>query len=128
MTDATGVLVERLAGLTPTVALVLGSGLGGLVEEIEDAVQIPYGDIPGFPKGGVSGHAGKVVAGLFNGTPVLMLAGRAHYYEHGNPAAMRPAVKRASKVARTTARSSALAFRTLSTASSIESTMKPDTP
>ena len=93
MTDATAVLVERLAGRTPAVALVLGSGLGGLVDEIAEAVRIPYGDIPGVPHSGVSGHAGQVVAGLFNGTPVLMLAGRAHYYEHGNAAAMRPVLE-----------------------------------
>ena len=93
MTDATGVLVERLAGRTPAVALVLGSGLGGLVDEVSEAVRIPYGDIPGFPHSGVSGHAGQVVAGSFNGTPVLMLAGRAHYYEHGNAAAMRPVLE-----------------------------------
>ena len=93
MTDATAVLVERLAGRTPAVALVLGSGLGGLVDEVADSVRIPYGEIPGFPHSGVSGHAGQVVAGLFNGTPVLMLAGRAHYYEHGNAAAMRPVLE-----------------------------------
>jgi purine-nucleoside phosphorylase len=93
MTDATAVLVERLAGRTPAVALVLGSGLGGLVDEVAEAVRIPYGEVPGFPHSGVSGHAGQVVAGLFNGTPVLMLAGRAHYYEHGNAAAMRPVLE-----------------------------------
>ena len=93
MTDATAVLVERLAGRTPAVALVLGSGLGGLVDEVAEAVRIPYGDIPGFPESGVSGHAGQVVAGLFNSTPVIMLAGRAHYYEHGNAAAMRPVLE-----------------------------------
>ena len=93
MTDATAVLVERLAGRTPAVALVLGSGLGGLVDEVEDAVRIPYGELPGFPKSGVTGHAGQVVAGRLSGAPVVMLAGRAHYYEHGDPAAMRPALE-----------------------------------
>ena len=63
MKDATAVLVERLAGRTPAVALVLGSGLGGLVDEVEDAVRIPYGDLPGFPQSGVTGHAGQIVAG-----------------------------------------------------------------
>src|SRR5690606_18185161 len=48
---------------------------------------------PGFPRSGVSGHAGELVAGRLSGTPVLMLNGRAHYYEHGNPAAMRPALE-----------------------------------
>lgn len=86
-------LVERLGGRTADTALVLGSGLGGLVDELEDAVRIPYGDLPGFPVSGVSGHAGQVVAGRFGGVPVLMLAGRAHYYEHGNAAAMRPVLE-----------------------------------
>jgi purine-nucleoside phosphorylase len=86
-------LVEHLAGLVPSVAIVLGSGLGGLVDEIEDAVRVPYGDLPGFPGSGVTGHAGQVVAGLFAGQPVLMLAGRSHYYEQGNAAVMRPVLE-----------------------------------
>lgn len=93
MKTAVDHLVERLAGRTADTALVLGSGLGGLVDELEDAVRIPYGDLPGFPVSGVSGHAGQVVAGRFGGVPVLMLAGRAHYYEHGNAAAMRPVLE-----------------------------------
>ena len=93
MMDAIDTLVERLNGLTPKTALVLGSGLGPLAGEVEDAVRVPYADLPGFPRSGVSGHAGEVVAGRLSGTPVLMLNGRAHYYEHGNPAAMRPALE-----------------------------------
>ena len=64
-----------LGGLAPKTALVLGSGLGGLVDEVEDAVRIPYSDLPGFPRSGVTGHAGQVVAGRLAGAPVLMLAG-----------------------------------------------------
>lgn len=93
MRTAVDHLVERLGVRTADTALVLGSGLGGLVDELEDAVRIPYGDLPGFPLSGVSGHAGQVVAGRFGGVPVLMLAGRAHYYEHGNAAAMRPVLE-----------------------------------
>jgi purine-nucleoside phosphorylase len=93
MKEATDRLVERLEGLAPKTALVLGSGLGGLVDEVEDAVRIPYAELPGFPLSGVTGHAGAVVAGRFAGAPILMLAGRAHYYEHGNAAAMRPALE-----------------------------------
>ncbi len=94
MMEAVDVLVERLDGLAPTTALVLGSGLGGLVDEVEDALRIPYADLPGFPHSGVTGHAGEVVAGRLRGRrPVLMLAGRAHYYEHGDAAAMRPALE-----------------------------------
>ena len=86
-------LAGALAGLAPKTALVLGSGLGGLVDEVEDAVRIAYSDLPGFPRSGVTGHAGQVVAGRLAGTPVLMLAGRAHYYEHGDAAVMRPALE-----------------------------------
>ncbi len=68
-------------------------GFGGLVDEVEDAVRIPYAELPGFPRSGVTGHAGQVVAGRLAGAPVLMLAGRAHYYEHGDAAVMRPALE-----------------------------------
>ncbi|MCB1419271.1 MAG: purine-nucleoside phosphorylase [Notoacmeibacter sp.] len=93
MTATVDILIERLNGLTPRIALVLGSGLGSLVDEVQDAVRIPYGDLPGFPKSGVTGHAAMLVAGLLGGVPVVMLSGRAHYYEHGNAAAMRPALE-----------------------------------
>jgi purine-nucleoside phosphorylase len=86
-------LIERLAGLAPATALVLGSGLGNLVDRIDDPVRVSYADLTGFPRSGVTGHAGELVAGLFAGVPVLMLSGRAHYYEHGNAAAMRPALE-----------------------------------
>jgi purine-nucleoside phosphorylase len=92
MNGAVDILVERLNGLAPRAALILGSGLGGLAGEVSDPVRIRYADLPGFPVGGVSGHAGEVVAGMFAGRPVLMLAGRAHYYEHGNAAVMRPVI------------------------------------
>lgn len=93
MREAVDILTERLHGLTPRIALVLGSGLGGLVEAVDDAVQVSYADLPGFPQSGVTGHAGMLVAGRLSGTPVIALSGRAHYYEHGNAAAMRPALE-----------------------------------
>ncbi|MEO3386640.1 purine-nucleoside phosphorylase [Mesorhizobium sp. CAU 1741] len=86
-------ITETLEGRTPKTAMVLGSGLGGLVAEVTDAVRISYGELPVFPQSGVTGHAGQLVAGNLSGTPVIMLAGRSHYYEHGNPAAMRPALE-----------------------------------
>ncbi len=93
MNQSVDILVERLNGLTPRIAFVLGSGLGSLVEGVEDAVRISYADLPGFPKSGVTGHAAEVVAGRLGGVPVLMLSGRSHYYEHANAAAMRPALE-----------------------------------
>ncbi|MGV1750716.1 purine-nucleoside phosphorylase [Agrobacterium sp. CG674] len=87
------VLVDRLNGLMPRTAIVLGSGLGSLVDEVTDAIHIPYAEIPGFPESAVSGHAGELVAGYLGGQPVIMLAGRVHYYEQGDASAMRPAIE-----------------------------------
>lgn len=71
----------RAAGLSPRVAIVLGSGLGPLAERIEDAVAVPYEDLPGFPRPAVSGHAGRLVLGRLGGVEVACLQGRAHAYE-----------------------------------------------
>jgi xanthosine phosphorylase len=70
----------------PRLGMVLGSGLGGLADQVADAVAIPYGDLPGFPVGSVPGHAGRLVLGTLAGVPVVVLQGRAHLYE-GIPAA-----------------------------------------
>lgn len=87
------VLRKRLGSARPRVALVLGSGLGGLLDEVEDAQRIPYAEIAGFPRIGVSGHSGELVSGTLNGVAVLILSGRVHYYETGDAAAMRPALE-----------------------------------
>ncbi|MDP9560121.1 UNVERIFIED_ORG: purine-nucleoside phosphorylase [Rhizobium nepotum] len=87
------ILVERLNGLMPRIAIVLGSGLGSLVDEVSDAIRVPYTELPGFPASGVSGHAGELVAGYLGGEPVMMLSGRVHYYEKGDPAAMRAVIE-----------------------------------
>ncbi|HEV7254384.1 MAG TPA: purine-nucleoside phosphorylase [Mesorhizobium sp.] len=93
MSEAASRIRERLNGLAPKLAIVLGSGLSGLADAVDDAVRIAYADLPGFPVSGVSGHRSEIVAGRLQGRPVLMLAGRAHYYEHGNAGAMRPALE-----------------------------------
>lgn len=82
-------LSRRLGSLKPRHAVILGSGLGSMVEALEGGVHVPYGDLEGFPQSGVSGHAGEFVAGMIGTTPVLMMSGRIHYYEKGNAAAMR---------------------------------------
>ncbi len=89
MTTVTDLLVERLDGLVPRVAIVLGSGLGSLVDGVTDQIRISYRELEGFPVSGVTGHAGELVAGYLGSQPVIMLSGRAHYYEHGDPKAMR---------------------------------------
>ncbi|MBS1585413.1 MAG: purine-nucleoside phosphorylase [Bacteroidetes bacterium] len=65
----------------PVVGIVLGSGLGGLVEKVEVEAEIAYKDIPHFPISTVKGHAGKLIFGNMGGKRVVMMAGRFHYYE-----------------------------------------------
>jgi purine-nucleoside phosphorylase len=72
----------------PRAGIVLGSGLSGLADEVEGAVRLSYADLPGFPRAAVSGHRGELVLGRLAGTPVAVLAGRAHAYEHGDPRVM----------------------------------------
>ncbi len=69
-------------GAPPKVALVLGSGLGALAEDLEERRAIPFGRIPHFPVStGVVGHAGELVLGRLSNTPVAVLSGRIHFYE-----------------------------------------------
>ena len=82
-------LIRARAGTEPPrLGLILGSGLGHLAEEVE-GVAIPYDQLPGFPQASVSGHNPKLVVGALEGVRVAVFGGRAHYYEHGNPAEMR---------------------------------------
>jgi purine-nucleoside phosphorylase len=60
---------------------VLGSGLGGFADSLEDRTETPYSAIPGWPVSGVAGHAGKLIEGRIGGADVIVLAGRAHLYE-----------------------------------------------
>ena len=72
---------------------MLGSGLSALGDELDDKVAIPFSELKGFPGGGVSGHGRDLLIGTMGGKRVAILTGREHYYEHGNPAAMRPALE-----------------------------------
>lgn len=85
--DTLSALRERLHEM-PEVALVLGSGLGDLADEIEDAVRIPFSEIPGFVAPGVAGHRGMLVAGRLEGVRCIALQGRFHLYEGHSPAAV----------------------------------------
>jgi purine-nucleoside phosphorylase len=73
--------VAARGGLAPRVALILGSGLGELADEIESPVVVPYAEIPHFPVSTVSGHAGQLVLGRLEGVPVVAMRGRVHFYE-----------------------------------------------
>lgn len=73
-------LAARL-GLSPRIAIVLGTGLGGLADRLEDVVSLPYAELPGFPMLTVKGHAGVLLVGRLGGVPVIVLNGRKHFYE-----------------------------------------------
>ena len=98
--------------------LILGSGLGGLADAAEDAVQIDYSDLPGFPEPGVAGHGGRLVLGRLGGLPVAILQGRKHIYEGGDPGAMRAPVRAALQ------RTGALALLATNAAGSL----RPESP
>ena len=79
--EAASSVARRLGSLEPRAAIVLGSGLGFLADEVQSAVRIPYAEIPGFPQPGVAGHKGELVAGTLDGVSVLVQNGRFHLYE-----------------------------------------------
>jgi purine-nucleoside phosphorylase len=81
-------IIDRLAeairdklDFTPRLGIILGTGLGGLADAVEKAVVFPYQQLPDWPQSTVQGHAGRLVAGLLEGQPVLVMQGRIHYYE-----------------------------------------------
>lgn len=71
----------KRAGIKPAVGIVLGSGLGNFAERAEIVSEIPYEDIPCFPRSTVEGHKGRFVFGKIGNTPVVIMQGRVHYYE-----------------------------------------------
>jgi purine-nucleoside phosphorylase len=82
--DAAASAIRERTDLEPVAGVVLGSGLGGFADAVEDAVEIPYADIPGWPPSTAVGHAGTLVVGRAGGAPVAVMKGRAHLYE-GHP-------------------------------------------
>jgi purine-nucleoside phosphorylase len=76
--------LRKLSSLRPTLAIVLGTGFHQLMKDMNVDARIPYTRLPGFPPVGVAGHAGEVLIGCLERTPVLVLSGRAHFYE-GHP-------------------------------------------
>lgn len=88
--------VERIrasGAATPELAIVLGSGWDGIAELVEQAIDIPYQELPAFPVLGVAGHAGTLRLGAIGGRPVALLRGRKHAYETGDPAGMKGAIR-----------------------------------
>ena len=76
---------QRIGTTTPVVGIVLGSGLGGLADDVVDAIAIPFEDLPGWPVATAPGHAGRLLLGSLAGVPVVMLQGRFHVYEGNDP-------------------------------------------
>ena len=77
--------VRRRTDLVPQVGIVLGSGLGGLADELVDPVAIPFAELPGWPAATAPGHVGRLLLGRLDGVPVAMLQGRLHLYEGHDP-------------------------------------------
>ncbi len=77
LTDA----IRSRIKIQPRVAIILGTGLGGLADSVQEAVILPYSDLPDWPVSTVQGHAGRLVVGMLEGQPVLVMQGRVHYYE-----------------------------------------------
>jgi purine-nucleoside phosphorylase len=77
--------VRTRTDLVPSVGIVLGSGLGGLADDLADAVAIPFADLPGWPAATAPGHQGRLLVGRLAGVPVVMLQGRLHVYEGNDP-------------------------------------------
>ncbi|QKI83717.1 purine-nucleoside phosphorylase [Kroppenstedtia eburnea] len=73
--------IEKKTDHRPTIGLILGSGLGDLARDLEDADYIPYDEIPHFPESTVEGHAGRLVIGRLSGKTVVAMEGRFHFYE-----------------------------------------------
>jgi purine-nucleoside phosphorylase len=85
--SAAGAIARTFGARKPDLAIILGSGLGGLSRVIEDASRIAFREIPGFPEATVAGHEGAVLVGTLGGRDVVALSGRFHMYE-GHPAAL----------------------------------------
>jgi len=83
--DALEAAVRARSDLVPELGIVLGSGLGGLADELTDGVAIPFSDLPGWPAATAPGHAGRLLLGRLVGRAVAMLQGRLHLYEGNAP-------------------------------------------
>ena len=85
MIEAAVRAVRARTTLVPDVAIILGTGLGGLADEMVVEARVPYGEIPGFPRSTVESHAGRLLAGTLAGRRVLAMQGRVHLYEGYTP-------------------------------------------
>ena len=87
------IINQQIKNFKPDVGLILGSGLGQFCDNINPKASLNFEDLPGFPVAGVGGHAGKLLFGEIQGTNVVVMQGRAHYYEHGKADIMAVAIE-----------------------------------
>ena len=102
MREAASFLKRKLGKSRPQIAIVLGSSLGSVAEMLQNPLSIPFAKIPGFPKPSVSGHKGVLLAGKVGHNALLIVSGRIHSYEKGDPAAMRPIIETLASIGVTT--------------------------
>ena len=86
-------LRQRLGARAPKIAVLLGSGWGPFAQQVQDAVEVPYAELPAFPALAIGGHAGLLKAGRIGNVEVAVLAGRKHAYETGEPEGMKGAIR-----------------------------------
>ena len=91
--DCVKLINKSVADFKPSVGLILGSGLGQFCDNVETIASIDFNSLPGFPDAGVGGHAGRLIFGSVAGTNVVIMQGRAHYYEHGKADVMAVAIE-----------------------------------
>ncbi len=77
----TAAAIRERTSIVPSVGIVLGSGLGAFAEKVQDAITIPYGELPDFPTSSVTGHKGELVVGKIGDVNVAIMSGRVHFYE-----------------------------------------------
>ena len=111
-------LRQRLGARQPRIAVLLGSGWGPFAQVVQDAVVVPYAELPAFPALAIGGHAGLLTAGRIGSTEVVVLAGRKHAYETGEPDGMKGAI-------RTLAAIGVQVLVQTNAAGSLEPTMRP---
>ncbi len=92
MTEAATFINQQTNNFRPSVGIILGSGLGSFADGVEDPQIIDYQHLKDFPEAGVPGHEGRLILGNRGQHRVAVCQGRSHYYEHGNPAVMKPVI------------------------------------
>ncbi len=83
LTETCDIITRRAPRIQPRIAVVLGSGWGGLTRHLTDVLQISYSELPGFPQPGVAGHSATLWLGRLGAQPVAVMSGRQHGYENG---------------------------------------------